>query len=228
VVIIGDIHTDLVSVRKIMEEHGDDIYIALGDLSMYYNKVLMEQDKSSIRKNPNIIDLYKALNDDLIEPLKYKLYTIKGNHDDYASYNKFKNINVHYVNNAEILVLDGYRVCFYGGIYSPVHFYSKSLKDRLNRFYTVDEYNSIIKNKDSIDILLTHEGPAKIMEKRIGSTKDEGSNIIYELFNALKHNIKYHFHGHHHMYYNKIVDNVNVIGLNKLDNKGSYYEIPKS
>lgn len=120
-----------------------------------------------------------------------------------------------------------YIVGVLGGNYSPLNYNNQttSLVGRKRRFFTVDDYDSLIynhirlNNRMKVDILLTHEAPTPFKK----SIVDIGIPIVTDVLKKIKPDI--HFFGHHHIY--KIIDHGEClsVGLEYADKSYILYNL---
>ncbi len=119
-----------------------------------------------------------------------KIYALLGNHDvDYISNYNFKNLNGNIINIKGVKLL-GIQGSFK---YKPVNFPS----------FTQEESVNFLKDKESADILVSHDGPFD--DSMIIDPAHQGLfGIKYYLF---KNKVKYNIHGHLHDEFERVLEN---------------------
>jgi hypothetical protein len=157
---------------------------------------------------------------------------IQGNHENWEYINELKEIEsplflpngslTAYRNNSY-----SYFIGSLGGNYSPKQFYRKTedLSGNNRRFFTEEDYESLIINHGSldkmlgVDILLTHEAPSPFSK----GNRDMGNPIITKLIEKVKPGI--HFFGHHHIFKMLDVNGVVSISLDLVKRSFVTYDI---
>lgn len=154
------------------------------------------------------------------------LYVVRGNHDNPKYFTgefkdklnkKFKNI--HFIEDYEVVEIEGKHVLFIGGGVSIDRVYRTEGKDYWKDeevVYSPDKIKKILENNSSIDILVTHSAPmwcypqgidAPIVKNYISIDKgdlktdlEDERDILGKYFDELndKFKFKYHFYGHFH------------------------------
>lgn len=113
------------------------------------------------------------------------IYGVLGNHDTYSTFTEFPSIvNLHYNKvSCKELSLIGIEGCM-------------RYKESSVPMYDDDQVCRLVKTMPSADILVSHTGPAGLMD----SLNDELSRKGFEGFNNyyLQAKPKYHFFGHYH------------------------------
>jgi Icc-related predicted phosphoesterase len=220
IAIIGDLHSDLEGLLELSKEDITSI-ICVGDLGIFKDKTSAYHDGKAIKHSQKeIFDIIHLIENNQFPKISKPLYTIKGNHDDYENmYSKFfKEHNIHYLQQGEILQMDNLRIGTLGGIYSPVRTFKdpEKLQGREKRFFTTSELNEL-KHQD-YDILMTHQAATNVMPRN--GRREEGSELIEELL--IESQPEYYIHGHHHHNYTTKYNTTKVIGLGNFSkNKNS-------
>lgn len=132
---------------------------------------------------------------------------IQGNHENWDHLARLKKEHdPSFLINGTLNSYNDYVVGVLGGNYSPLSYNNQtaSLVGRKRRFFTVDDYDSLIynhirlSNLMKVNILLTHEAPTPFKKAIV----DIGIPIVTDIIKKIKPDI--HFFGHHHVY--KIID----------------------
>ena len=135
---------------------------------------------------------------------KDKIYALLGNHDvDYISNYNLNNLN------GKIINIHGVRLLGIQGSfkYKPINFLS----------FTQEESIKFLMNKESADILISHDGPFD--DNMINNPAHQGLfGITYYLY---KNKVKYNIHGHLHNDYKKVLANGTIerclYGINYIE-----------
>ncbi len=145
-------------------------------------------------------DIKKVLN----SISKDKIYALLGNHD----VNYIENYNLNNL-NGNIIDIRGVRLLGIQGSfkYKPVDFPS----------FTQEDSIKFLANKESVDILISHDGPFD--DNMINNPAHQGLfGITYYLF---KNKVKYNIHGHLHNEFEKILANGTIekclYGINYIE-----------
>ncbi len=145
-------------------------------------------------------DIKKVLN----HISKDRIYAILGNHD----VNYIANYNLNNL-NGQIIDINGVRLLGIQGSfkYKPIDFPS----------FTQEESIKFLNDKESVDILISHDGPFD--DNMINDPAHQGLfGITYYLF---KNKIKYNIHGHLHNEFDKVLDNGTIekslYGINYIE-----------
>lgn len=209
IIFLGDIHGefDVMHQRlsRIPEDAENVTIIQVGDFG-FYPKIMKKLDSF---------------------PVKHKLYAIDGNHENFNYLSQFKTVtevkpNIFYVPRGSILQIDGYRIGFCGGGFSP---------DKNWRTEGIDWFiQETITSKDveplygqKLDILVTHTPPVSIIMKHFGPLNKKEWNLSDEDYDSSSHIIEYLwrdlgcpqlFCGHMHR---SVVDNqVRILDIGEL------------
>ena len=236
---VGDVHTNIEALQELISTVDKDISAVLqvGDFELYQSKASIDQEKKYLEKLNKMEDARrlksKLLNLEL-KPFDIPVYYIKGNHDDFDNLGStyLKYLNIHYINQGEILDIDGVKIGGVGGIHSPIRkeLKAEELEGYDRRFYTLEEVRSVVRKalSTNIDVVLTHQAPTGLIPER--NTKrwkpywDEGTKDFVDLLKMPK--LRWYIHGHHHVNYTKKVGDVNCVGLGNFNkNKESYFII---
>lgn len=145
-------------------------------------------------------DIQKVLN--IIQ--KDRIYALLGNHDvNYIANYGLNNLN------GNIIEINGIKLIGIQGSfkYKPVDFPS----------FTQEESIRFLKDKESVDILISHDGPFD--DNMINNPAHQGLfGITYYLY---KNRIKYNIHGHLHNDYEKVLENGTIekclYGINYIE-----------
>jgi predicted phosphodiesterase len=194
--VLGDIHGDFPSARKIMELHPEvPFWLCIGDV---------------------------ASDDGRYEPLPRPLHWIKGNNENFdaiAAGDLPDGLN--YLQNGQVLELGGLRILGLGGTFAPTmyelaardlpHPKKSSLKatelaDRRRHF--VHEEVDACRSAGAVDIFLSHEAPRPF---RVNRGIDAGKTPINEIISAVRPRL--HLFGHHHRFAESTVSGVRSICL---------------
>jgi Icc-related predicted phosphoesterase len=206
--VLGDIHGDFASVRRIMQEHSDvHAWLCVGDV---------------------------ADADGRYEPFDAPLYWIQGNNENFdriASGDLPGNL--HFIPNGTLTVVEGLRIAGLGGTYAPTIYEmspgdlphptkgtakATELADRRRHF--VRSQVEACKRMTGVDILLTHEAPRPFRVKGI----DAGKTPINEVLAAMKPRL--HLFGHHHRLAEAEVQGVRSVCLDLVGNSYLLVEVP--
>jgi Icc-related predicted phosphoesterase len=199
IAVLGDIHGDFESVRRIMQSHsGVRLWLCVGDL-------------------PDEDGRYH----DVDAPL----YFIKGNNENFdaiAGGQLAKNL--HFVPNAARIELEGLVIAGLGGTFAPTWYETPAadlphpkkgsarateLADKRRHF--VREEVEACKGMRGVDIFLTHEAPKPYRPYSGGRGPDAGKAQINDVLAAMKPRL--HFFGHHHRFSESERGGVQSIGL---------------
>ena len=162
------------------------------------HNTLDENELVSIVKKHSDFDVCLLLGDhsdnDIKKVLSYvpkeRIYALLGNHDvNYIANYDLNNLN------GNIIEINGIKLLGIQGSfkYKPVDFPS----------FTQEDSVRFLKDKESVDILISHDGPFD--DNMINNPAHQGLfGITYYLY---KNRIKYNIHGHLHNDYEKILDN---------------------
>ncbi|CAN5879268.1 metallophosphoesterase [soil metagenome] len=188
--VLGDIHGDFETARRIMERHRDvPFWLCVGDV---------------------------ATTDGRYEPLPAPLHWIKGNNENFDAIaeNPFPP-GLHHIPNGQVKVLgspEGPRyeltIAGLGGTLAPTMYdvaaadlphpkkssaKATELADRRRHF--VREEVEACKKMKSVDVFLSHEAPRPF---RVNRGIDAGQTPINEVLEAMKPRL--HLFGHHHKF----------------------------
>ncbi|HNW88134.1 MAG TPA: metallophosphoesterase [Bacteroidales bacterium] len=222
ILIIGDVHTHYSAFVNLVNNTDVDIVLQVGDLGLYSDLNIANQDTMAIKHSPKLIKsfIYKLKNNAL-KKLNKSVYFVKGNHDDYSFIEKqeFRDLGFIYIYNGTVVNIKDINILGFGGIYSPVQstLSNFSLRNRSKRFFTEEDLmyttNNVVGKK--IDIALLHAAPTGVLPNF--KEHEEGLALLNKVLAIA--NPKLVIHGHHHVNY----INNNVIGLgNFCKNKNSY------
>lgn len=200
ILILGDVHGDIKIVETLIEKECPDFVLQVGDLSSY-------------------------------SEFKKPVYFIAGNHEDQdllekMDTNRIKFNNLYHIKNGETIILkkgiEIITVLGLGGNFGPTRFKlpkSKLEGDR-RRHFVEEEINKSL-SAGKVDVFLTHEAPYSL--SIVKRNRNVGVEIIDEVIKKIKP--FFVFSGHHHVFKEAIIDNVNLISLDR-PNK-SYYILNK-
>jgi predicted phosphodiesterase len=190
--VLGDIHGDFESARRIMERHSPaatrgnfehvPFWLCVGDV---------------------------ATADGKYEPLPAPLHWIKGNNENFDAIadHAFPQ-NLHHVSNGHVTTIDGLRIAGLGGTFAPTMYdlaaadlphpkkssaKATELADRRRHF--VREEVEACKILTKVDVFLSHEAPRPF---RVNRGIDAGKTPINEILEAMKPRL--HLFGHHHRF----------------------------
>src|SRR5215218_2044409 len=181
--VLGDIHGDFDSTRRIMERHRDvPFWLCVGDV---------------------------ATADGKYEALPVPLHWIKGNNENFdAIADHSLPQNLHYIPNAQLTTLGGLRIAGLGGTLAPTMYElpaaelphprktsakATELADR-RRHFVREEVESCKAMKD-VDIFMSHEAPRPF---RVHRGIDAGKTPVNDVLAAMKPRL--HLFGHHHKF----------------------------
>jgi Icc-related predicted phosphoesterase len=196
--ILGDIHGDFATVRRIMSRHPDvQSWLAIGDL---------------------------ADDEGRYENVEAPIYWIKGNNENFdaiASGNLPPSL--HFLANGTLVEIGGLRVAGLGGTFAPTWYESPAaalphpvkktvrataLADK-RRHFVREEVNRC-KAFEDLDVFLTHEAP-RPYRVHGGKGPEAGKTAINEVILAAHPRL--HFFGHHHEFSDRKLAGVRSIGL---------------
>jgi uncharacterized protein len=180
--VLGDIHGDFDSARRIMERHRDTpLWLCVGDVADEHGRY---------------------------EALPAPLYWIKGNNENFDAIAAGDLPEaLHFVANARPAVIDGLRVLGLGGTLAPTWYETPAgdlphpkkgtakateLADKRRHFVRAEVESC--KQAQNVDVLLTHEAPRPFKVGHI----EAGKAPINEVLAAVKPRL--HFFGHHHRF----------------------------
>jgi Icc-related predicted phosphoesterase len=196
--ILGDIHGDFASVRRIMSLHPDvRSWLAIGDL---------------------------ADDEGRYEAVESTIFWIKGNNENFDAIAARKlPPSLRFVENGTLIEVEGLRVTGLGGTFAPTWYESPAsalphpvkgtvrataLADK-RRHFVREEVNRC-KAFDDVDVFLTHEAP-RPYRVHGGKGPEAGKTAINEVLLAM--HPRYHFFGHHHEFSDRTLAGVRSIGL---------------
>jgi predicted phosphodiesterase len=217
ILFIGDLHGKLDMMEDTIRQNMDvDFVLQVGDFGAFF-----DDGKGSG------IPLHRRCQSDFPKYISEctgfskPVFFIKGNHEDFTYLDSLEQKssqsepiyivnNLYYIPNGRVITLHGIKIAAIGGNYSPVCFYNPKSGGKRKHF-DIHEFEKIIDVKN-IDIFLTHDaGLDMVSGKRF-------SNLSKELLDfGIKLKPKYWVHGHFHKYYEKIIDNIKIVGLGKID-----------
>ncbi|MEO5896758.1 MAG: metallophosphoesterase [Vicinamibacterales bacterium] len=194
--VLGDIHGDFETARRIMERHSDmPFWLCVGDL---------------------------ATADGRYQELPAPLHWIKGNNENFdAIAEDVLPDNLHYIPNAQLKTIGGLRIAGLGGTFAPTMYElaaadlphpkkasakATELADRRRHF--VREEVEACKKMKNVDVFLSHEAPRPF---RVNRGIDAGKTPINEVLEAIKPRL--HLFGHHHKFSEGIAQGVPSICL---------------
>jgi len=192
ILLLGDVHEAIDKAKKIIDSVECDFVLQTGDLGTY---------------------------SDFSKPS----YFIAGNHENWnilkdMDTGKTKFTNLCHIKNAEIIKLvkdkEIMNVSGINGNYSEKR-YELRIKER-ERHFNKQEVDKCKKLRN-IDIFLSHEAPASIGFMKKG--KDIGVKPVKEILDIIKP--KFFIFGHHHIFFEKLVNLTKILGLNYARNE--YY-----
>ena len=195
--VLGDIHGDFDSVRRIIEHQPDvPFWLCVGDV---------------------------ADDDGRYEAFERPIYWIKGNNENFdAIARRDFPSSLHFLDNGQLAVIGGLRVAGLGGTFAPTWFDTASrdlphpvkgtprataLADKRRHF--VREEVEQIKALGGIDVLLTHEAARPYRVR--GKGPDAGKTPINEVLAEAQPRL--HLFGHHHEFTDQVRQGVRSIGL---------------
>jgi len=197
--ILGDIHGDFDSARRIMERHGDvPFWLCVGDVA---------------DANGNY------------EALPVPLYWIKGNNENFdAIAARSLPRNLLHITNGESVSISGLQVAGLGGTYAPTMYEvaaaelphpkktsAKATEAADRRRHFVREEVDACKAMREVDVFLSHEAPRPF---RVGRGIDAGKTPINEVLDAMKPRL--HCFGHHHTFTEGAVHGIPSICLDPV------------
>lgn len=236
ILIVGDIHGQLNRVKELAEQFKINTVISTGDLEIYTSLEEISSDKKAVKnRSDNLLKNYTSINKNILQPLSFKLFCVKGNHDVYSteSIKQLETYNIFYPENGKsggLITVNGANILVFGGIFSKNNFnaYPEELEDTKKKYFTQNEINSILEkmNNTNIDLLITHQVAENIIENTGHIKHEEGNKNLNVLLDNLNPNI--YIHGHHHITYKKNYINsnnkiINVFGLGNLSSNPNSY-----
>ncbi|MGB2713937.1 MAG: metallophosphoesterase [Vicinamibacterales bacterium] len=198
--VLGDIHGDFGSARRIMMRHEDiPFWLCVGDVA---------DDQGRY------------------EPLPAPLHFVKGNNEGFDVLAEGRlPANLHYLPNATLRTVDGIRVAGLGGTFAPSWFETAAaalphpqkgtqkateLADKRRHF--VREEVEACQAMTDVDLFLTHEAPRPyFVGQRGGRGNDAGKTPVNEVLAAMKPRL--HVFGHHHRFSERALRGVQSVGL---------------
>jgi uncharacterized protein len=199
--VLGDIHGDFASVRRIMERHREvPFWLCVGDVADAEGRY---------------------------EPFPAPLYWIKGNNENFdviASGDLPSGL--HFVPNGTLMTIDGLRVAGLGGTFAPTMYdvpaadlphpkktsaRATELADRRRHF--VREEVEACKALTDVDVFLSHEAPRPF---RVTRGIDAGKTPVNEVLAAMRPRL--HLFGHHHRFCELTVNEVRSLCLDLVSN----------
>jgi Icc-related predicted phosphoesterase len=196
--VLGDIHGDFTSVRRIMARHPDvPFWLSAGDLADDEGRYV---------------------------PVDVPLYFIKGNNENFDLLAEGAlPSGLHYLANGTLTTIDGLRVASLGGTFAPTWFETAedelphprkgsakatALADKRRHFVKAEVER--IKAFTNIDLLLTHEA-ARPYRVRGGRGPDAGKTPVNDILATAKPRL--HLFGHHHEFTDQVRQGVRSVGL---------------
>jgi len=196
--VLGDIHGDFATVRRIMGRHPEvPFWISVGDLA---------DDQGRYA------------------PVDAPLYWIKGNNENFdAIAAGLLPASLRFLANGELVVIDGVRVAGLGGTFAPTWYLTPAadlphprkaterataLADKRRHF--VKEEVERCQSLRGIDLFLSHEAP-RPYRVRGGTGPDAGKTPINEVLAAMRPRL--HLFGHHHEFTEQMRQQVRSVGL---------------
>lgn len=203
----------------------------LGDVHGEFDIVLsIIKDNSDVKRWFQVGDLGGELYNYPSFPTNFQF--IQGNHENWDYISELKEIESPlFLPNGSVTpcryARDTYFVGSLGGNYSPKQFSKKTedLSGSNRRFFTEEDYESLIINHRSldkmlgVDILLTHEAPSPFEKGH----RDVGNPIISNLIKEINPGI--HFFGHHHFFKMSEVNGVVSISLDHVKKSFVTYDV---
>jgi hypothetical protein len=213
--VLGDIHGDFASARRIMTQHERiGFWLCVGDVA---------DERGDY------------------EPLPAPLHFIKGNNEgfDRLADGQLPN-NVNYLPNATLRTLDGICVAGLGGTFAPNWFDTPAVdlpypgkglppprvkvRDDKRRHFVREEVDAC-KAFSGVDVFLTHEAPRPyFVGQRGGRGNDAGKTAVNEVLAALKPRL--HVFGHHHRVTEREVQTVRSVGLDLVSKSYLLVNVP--
>ena len=197
VAIVGDVHSNYAGLHAVIKNNPSlTALICVGDLALWASE---DEARHDVKAYAKTLDNIKSF---MVNPKPFDIpvYVVKGNHDDYKNmYSSwFTDLNIHYVQQAEVLTINAIKFGFLGGVYSSVRTFKDAytFQGREHRFYTVSEIKDLSTKK--FDVLITHQAAEKVLPDNL-FMKDEGSRELQTLLEVTKP--EFYFHGHHHKEY---------------------------
>jgi hypothetical protein len=200
--VLGDIHGDFESVRRVMNRHADvPFWLCVGDVA----------DADGRYESPPA-----------------PLYWIKGNNENFDAIaaaldgrpDAFPE-NLHYISNGVATVLPGgLRIAGLGGTFAPTMFEvaaaelphpkkgtakATELADRRRHF--VREEVERCQRMTDVDVLLTHEAPVPFRVGRVQAGKRPINDVLASMQPRL------HLFGHHHRFQESLAEGVRSVCL---------------
>ena len=192
---LGDIHGDFAATRRVMARHPDvPFWLCVGDV---------------------------ADDEGRYEPLPARLYWIKGNNENFDAIAEGAfPVNLHFLANGNLEIIDGLRVTGLGGTHAPT-WYDTSAgalphpKKRTARATAqADKRRHFVRGEveasqtlRDVDVFLSHEAPRPFKIGRI----EAGKQPINDVVAAIKPRL--HLFGHHHRFSEQELDGVRSVGL---------------
>jgi hypothetical protein len=193
--VIGDVHGDFESVRRIMARHQDvPFWLSVGDV---------------------------ADGEGRYEPFPAPLHFIKGNNEGFdALAGGQLPANLYYLPNGTLRTVGGVRVAGLGGTFAPTWFdtpasnlphprkrTSKATELADKRRHFVREEVAACKAMERVDVFMSHEAPRPY---RVGRM-DAGKTPVNEVLAAVRPRL--HLFGHHHRFSEHEPQGVRSVGL---------------
>ncbi len=220
IVVIGDPHGNIRGLRQLMENIGDAFYLSVGDVAVFSSRTKLIADKRAWRHTENY-EITDRIVAKTFQPLKYPLYSLFGNHDQYEDLEILAEVcNIHYLNNGNVYQFGELTFGVMGGVYSnKYHTYKREdLRGNKNQAFTQEEYNRLLSQE--YDVLLTHQASEVYTP---GGLPLRGCRLINTLVEAAR---SYHIHGHDHRSYLSTYKDKTIIGLSTfLHHSDAYYII---
>lgn len=220
VIVVGDPHGNIRGLRQLMEINGDAFYLSVGDVAVFSSRTKLIADKRAWRHTENY-EITDSIVAKTFKPLKYPLYSLFGNHDQYEDLEILaESCNIHYLNNGNVYQFGEMTFGIMGGVYSnKYHTYRREdLRGNKNQAFTQEEYNRLLSKE--YDVLLTHQASEIYSPSGLPLRGCRLINALVEIARS------YHIHGHDHRSYISTYKNKTIIGLSTfLHHSDAYYII---
>jgi Icc-related predicted phosphoesterase len=211
--LLGDIHGDFASVRRIMTQHETvPFWLCVGDV---------------------------ADEEGEYEPLPAPMHFIKGNNEGFDRLADGElPVNLNYLPNATPRTVEGIRVVGLGGTFAPTWFETPAAdlpsprkrsqkgaaRDDKRRHFVREEVDAC-KALGAVDVFLTHEAPRPyFVGQRGGRGNDAGKTPVNEVLAALEPRL--HVFGHHHRFTERQVQGVRSVGLDLVSKSYLLVRVP--
>lgn len=216
IIVTGDVHGHLDKLVETISSEQIDFALQVGDFGIYLSTGNLSAIPSHRREDLGQFEVYFKTQ----KAFPIPTYFCKGNHEDFeflANYKSQDQVlpNLFYMMNGSVVEIQGVKIAFLGGNFSPKWFERPHARKYQNQkvlgYLRKDEVEVIKNSPEKIDILVTHE-PS--FAPQFTGNKKYGCQVIQDLIMAIQPT--YAFSGHIHKYAEGMIGRTKCIALGAI------------